>query len=144
MTSNNHEDDKEPGSSGYEGDISDQVSEVCTITVSGPPPCCDFTDDESISESHESKIGTIWIGCDVRDVGPGVENDEEAEFGTIWIGCSLRDMGFDSYQAFLDSDDQAEVEHIENVAVFGDGKHSKTGTDDARNKESRACKQQSK
>lgn len=142
MSSNNHDGDGEPHSLGYEDDISDQASEVSTITTTSAS-CSDPT-IEDCNESLESDTGTIWVGCDVRDAGPGVENDDEAEFGIIWIGCSIQDMGFDSYQAFLNSDDQEEAEHIENVGVLGDAEDSEITTINSSSKESKTCKQQSK
>ncbi|CBF86863.1 predicted protein [Aspergillus nidulans FGSC A4] len=122
--------ESDPHSSGYEGDISDQVSE--TRAVANP----DTVDEGSseTSETNELETGTIWIGCDVRDAGPGVQSDEDAEFGTIVIGCSIRDMGFESYQAYLNADDQATVEHIENIDEIADVEHSSTAAIDANNK----------
>ncbi|KAL4819656.1 hypothetical protein BDW67DRAFT_134202 [Aspergillus spinulosporus] len=138
MSSNNHG-ESDPHSSGYEGDISDQFSEVSTVADS------DTVDESSseTSETNELKTGTIWIGCDVRDAGPGVQSDEDAEFGTIVIGCSIRDMGFENYQAYLNADDQATVEHIENVDEIADVEHSRTAAIDANNKKLISCKRQS-
>ncbi|KAL3433522.1 hypothetical protein BDV09DRAFT_110109 [Aspergillus tetrazonus] len=122
--------ESDPHSSEYEGDISDQVSEASAVANSD-------TVDEGSSETgeiNELETGTIWIGCDVRDAGPGVQSDEDAEFGTIVIGCSIRDMGFESYQAYLNADDQATVEHIENVDEIADVEHSSTAAIDANNK----------
>jgi hypothetical protein len=138
MSSNNR-DEGDPHSWGYEGDISEQVPEANAVANS------DTVDEGSseTSETNELETGTIWIGCDVRDAGPGVQSDQDAEFGTIVIGCSIRDMGFESYQAYLNADDQATVEHIENVDEIADMEHSTTAAIDANNKKLISCKQQS-
>ncbi|KAL4977635.1 hypothetical protein BDW66DRAFT_31593 [Aspergillus desertorum] len=133
MSSNNRE-ESDPHSRGYEGDISDQISEANAIanfnTVGGS--------SSEVNETNDPETGTIWIGCDVRDAGPGVQSDEDAEFGTIVIGCSIRDMGFESYQAYLDADDRATIEHIENVGEMADVERSSAAADDASNKKLRS------
>ncbi|KAL5048716.1 hypothetical protein BDW71DRAFT_17189 [Aspergillus fruticulosus] len=134
MMSCNNREESDPLSSRYDGDISGQVSEASTVVNS------DIVNESSskINETNEPETGTIWIGCDMRDAGPGVQSDEDAEFGTIVIGCSIRDMGFESYQAYLDADDQATVQHIENVDEMTDVEHPGAAAGDASNKKSRS------
>ncbi|KAL4996098.1 hypothetical protein BDV10DRAFT_116972 [Aspergillus recurvatus] len=140
MMSFNNREESDPHSSGYEGDISDQVSEASTVAKS------DTVNESSseINETNEPETGTIWIGCDVRDAGPGVQSDEDAEFGTIVIGCSIRDMGFESYQAYLDADDQVTVEHIENADEMADVEHSSSVAGDSSNKKSKSSEKRMK
>ncbi|KAL4902989.1 hypothetical protein BDW74DRAFT_180280 [Aspergillus multicolor] len=134
MSSSNIE-DSDPHSSGYEADISDELSEASTVTTI---EAVNKRSDED-NEPNQPETGTIWIGCDVRVAGPGVQSDENAEFGTIMIGCSLNDLGFDSYQAYLavDDHDQPTVEHIEVVGEMADVEDSNIVSSDASSKKSR-------
>ncbi|KAL4780978.1 hypothetical protein BJX76DRAFT_360348 [Aspergillus varians] len=113
--SNSCDGDNQHHYSGYEGDVSYQVSSPST-SMTTPTPCYKIIIQIG-NRGNELKTETIWIGGDARDAGPGLQNDDEAKFGIIWIGCSACDIGPKSYQAFLDSDDQPEAEHVENVVV---------------------------
>jgi hypothetical protein len=103
----------EPHSSGYDGDISDDISESSTDDIESLSS--HDTAFEISNEGDDTEYGTIWIGCNVRDAGPGVENDDDAPFGTIWIGCNVREMGLDTPQAVSNSDGERSVEHIEYI-----------------------------
>ncbi|KAL4800718.1 hypothetical protein BDV19DRAFT_383736 [Aspergillus venezuelensis] len=133
--------DVDPASSGYEADISDEVSASSFIVKTETP-----TSNSTIgtnNENNEPETGIITIACDARDAGPRVCSDDDAQFGTIWIGCSARDMGFDNYQAFLsyDSENEGETEHIEDIGAPADREDAGAGTSDSSSRESSACKQ---
>lgn len=143
MPSNNRFEDNDPHSSGYEGDVSDQVSIANTVVdrSKSSKPTQNASDDNDKNSKPEA--GTICIGCDARDAGPGVTNDEDAEFGTIWIGCSIRDMGFSNYQEYLTSDERPTTQHIEDVDKSGESKSSNKQASEGEDngKESQNCKQ---
>ncbi|KAL5341181.1 hypothetical protein BJX70DRAFT_76777 [Aspergillus crustosus] len=109
-----NDENEEPHSSGYEGDISDDVSGSSTADTQFLTSR--ETSVETSDEGHGTEYGTIWIGCDARDAGPGVQNDDEAPFGTIWIGCDVRETVLDARQAVADSDEEPAVEHIEDIS----------------------------
>ncbi|KAL4863972.1 hypothetical protein BDV12DRAFT_201541 [Aspergillus spectabilis] len=126
MSSNKPNDENdEPHSSGYEGDISDDVSESSTDDTETLSSRDSAT--ESSNEDDDTEYGTIWIGCDVRDAGPGVENDDDAPFGTIWIGCNVREMDLDAPQALSDSDEEPSLEHVEDINELAEEEDSSDG-----------------
>ncbi|KAL4961750.1 uncharacterized protein BDV14DRAFT_119762 [Aspergillus stella-maris] len=128
--------------SGYEADISDEISDSSPIVKTKISTSSNSTIGTN-NENNELETGIITIACDARDAGPGVRSDDDAQFGTIWIECSARDMGFDNYQAFLsyDSEDEGETEHIEDIGALADREDAGAGPSDSSSRESSACKQ---
>ncbi|KAL4923921.1 uncharacterized protein BDV17DRAFT_295924 [Aspergillus undulatus] len=140
MSSKNHNEDNDPHSSGYEGDVSDQVSDASTLVNSEAASSSNATVGTS-NKSDESETGIITIGCDARDAGPGIQSDVDAQFGTIWIGCSVRDVGANNKQAFVSSDSECEVEHIQGIRALADEEGSDTEKRDSGNKGVKSCEQ---
>ncbi|KAL4943760.1 hypothetical protein BDV06DRAFT_129419 [Aspergillus oleicola] len=143
MSTKNHNEDNDPTSSGYEANISDEVSHASSIVKTKTAPSSNST-IETNNENDKHEIGVITIGCNTRDAGPGVLSDGDAEFGTIWIGYSVRDMGFEGYQALKSprSEGQGQAEHIEDVGSMADRKDAGAGpSDDTSSRESRTCEQ---
>ncbi|KAL4803859.1 hypothetical protein BDV18DRAFT_162872 [Aspergillus unguis] len=129
--------------SGYEADVSDEFSDGRTVVDYHKTTSSDSIIDlakTKHSENGNLEAGMICIGCDVQDAGPGVTSDEDALFGMIWIGCSVRDMGFNSYQDYLESDDQPTVEHIEDVRNLGSSQQLKENACHTKDKPSKNCK----
>ncbi|KAL3479321.1 hypothetical protein BJX99DRAFT_76607 [Aspergillus californicus] len=137
--SSNSQDDNDPHSSGYEGDVSDNISETSSNGVHPSD-----TTGKATTNEDDPEYGYITIGCDLhtlREAGaqltssPRLEprpntltqdgaeyedqsegdRDDDSQFGTIWIGVNLRDLGLNGNHNQEDSDDDATTEHIEDI-----------------------------
>ncbi|KAL2830558.1 hypothetical protein BDW59DRAFT_18535 [Aspergillus cavernicola] len=130
------QDEHDPHFSGYEGDISDQLSEANSVTSS----TSDTTPKDS-NNNDESRYGTIIIGCDLRtlreagaepelentsdkasDKASDTDSEDGSEYGTIWIGCNPRELGLDDNHKTEDSDMQ--VEYVEDIGKLKDAEGS--------------------
>ncbi|KAL4882617.1 hypothetical protein BJY04DRAFT_217111 [Aspergillus karnatakaensis] len=124
---NKHNDENEPHSSGYEGDVTEGTSRsnaVETESSSYRDSCIDLS-----NEDDNTEYGTIWIGCDARDAGPGVESDADSPFGTIWIGCNLRELGLEDRETVQNTNDEPTAEHVEDIDRGRDSNDGNGGSD---------------